>query len=122
MFLEPEGNVAVTFSDLPREIGLAYAKKMPGHSAVSFGGKLSTKSHYNIPITYVFCKNDLVVPPKHQQKMIDDIKKVTHSTVDVIELESGHGPHISQPDNVVKAIRESRWGCLNAWRDMSWAS
>ena len=91
MFLEPEGNVSVTFSDVPREVGIAYAKKMPGHSAVSFGGKLTSKSHYNIPITYVLCTEDQVIPPKHQQKMIDDVKQVTQSTVDIIELKSGHG-------------------------------
>ena len=110
MYLVPEGNASVTFNDLPYEEGLAWAKKMPGHATISFAGKLTSTSHYDIPITYVLCTNDQVIPPSHQQKMIDDMKQVSRSTVEVVELDSGHVPHMVHPDESVNIVMKAAGG------------
>ena len=70
----------------------------------AFGGRMTSTSHYDIPVTYLKCTADLVVVPEHQQKMIDDFKAVTRSTVDVVEVNSGHCPMITHVERTVDVI------------------
>lgn len=77
---------------------------MPGHAAASFREPMTSTSHYDVPVTYVKCTDDKIVFPAHQQKMIDDFKLVSHSTVNVIELNSGHCPMVECVKETTEAI------------------
>ena len=110
MYLEPQGAARDTFNDWPLDKAEALARKMPGHAATSFVGTLTSTSHYDIPITYVLCTMDKIIPPSRQRQMIDDVKQVSRSTVDVVELESGHCPHVTHPDEAVKVVIEAAGG------------
>jgi hypothetical protein len=56
MVMDPAGCAPVVFSDLPHEEGLTWASKMPTHSAISFGQKLTYAAYKEIPTSYLFCK------------------------------------------------------------------
>ena len=107
MTLEPKGSARVTFNDLPLEVGEELAAKMPGHSTPSFMGKLTSTSHYDIPITFVLCTKDEVIPPAHQRKMIDDAERDSGRKINVVELDSGHAPPVSRPDDIVQILRKA---------------
>lgn len=77
---------------------------MPGHAAPSFRGKLASTSHYDVPVTYLKCTDDKIIYPAHQQKMIDDFKLISRSTVNVIEIASGHCPMVEHVKETSKVI------------------
>src|SRR3954463_12033253 len=107
MTFEPTDGSKVFFNDLPESEALYWAKTMTGHSALSFGGKLSYPAYKYIPVTYLYCENDQGILPAEQQKMIDHAKSVTESTVEVVSVPSGHMPMIKMPDEVVKVLRKA---------------
>ena len=77
---------------------------MPGHAMGSFHEKLTSTSHHDVPVTYLQCTDDQVVKPAHQQKMIDDFKVVSHSSVKVVEIACGHCPmvvHVEKTSELV---------------------
>ncbi len=92
------------FSDLLKEVGEAWARKMPGHAMASFREKMTSTSHYDVPVTYVKCTEDKVVMPEHQQKMIEDFKRVSCREVNVVEIKSGHCPMVSCVEETAEAI------------------
>jgi predicted esterase len=102
--MDPVGCAAFTFADLPKEEGESWARKMPGHAMGSFAEKMTSTSHYDIPVTYVKCTEDKVIPPAHQQKMIDDFKAISRSSVDVVEMTSGHCPMVVHVDKTAEII------------------
>ena len=111
MQMEPVSAAAGAFAELPKEIGERWARKMPGHALGSFGEKMTSTSHYDVPVTYIKCTEDKIVQPPHQQKMIDDFKSVSRSSVDVVEIACGHCPMVVQSDTtaeiIVKAARRA---------------
>lgn len=74
---------------------------MPGHAIGSFLEKMTSTSHYDVPVTYIKCTNDKIVLPAHQQKMIDDFKLVSRSSFNVVDIASGHVP-MMVPEHVQK--------------------
>ncbi|KAK5064313.1 hypothetical protein LTR84_000146 [Exophiala bonariae] len=104
LHLDPVGSAAVIFSGLPKPVGESLTRKMPGHAAGSFREPMTSTSHYDIPVTYIKCTDDRIVLPDHQQKMIDDFKLVSHSTVKVIEVDCGHCPMVERPKETTQAI------------------
>lgn len=77
---------------------------MPGHAMGSFDEKMTSTSHYDVPVTYLKCLNDNVIMPAHQQKMIDDFKTVSRSSINVIEIESGNCPMVVHIDKTADVI------------------
>lgn len=102
--MEPAGAAELMFLKLSKKAGEAWARKQPGHAMGSFAEKMTSTSHYDVPTTYVKCTADKVVQPAHQQKMIDDFKSVTRSSVDVVEIASGHCPMIEEVERTVEII------------------
>src|SRR5208282_5415418 len=107
MTLEPRGNAAATFSDLSEAEGLKWAALMPGHAIGSFVAKMSYGGYKYVPVTYLLCEGDKILPPDFQKSMIEYARTVTESTVDVVSCTAGHGAMISQPDKVVETIRKA---------------
>ena len=108
-YLDPDPVKAapVILSDLPQEVGEAWARKMPGHAMGSFREKMTSISHHAVPVTYVKCTEDRVVVPAHQQKMIDDFGKASKSEVHVVEVRSGHCPMVSCVERTVDVIMDA---------------
>jgi pimeloyl-ACP methyl ester carboxylesterase len=105
--LDPAGAAAAIFEELPKEQGEAWARKLPGQTMGAFTEKLTSTSHYDVPITYVKCTRDSVVAPAHQQRMINDVKDVSRSSVDVIELACGHCPMVVDVERTVNIIQRA---------------
>lgn len=105
--MEPVGAAAVILDELPKDQGEALTRKMPGQSIPAFEERLTNTSHYDVPITYLKCKNDKVVLPAHQQKMIDDFKAVSRSSVDVVEIASGHCPMVVHVERTAEIIQKA---------------
>ena len=65
---------------------------------------MTSTSHYDVPVIYIKCTDDQVVAPAHQQKMIDDFKSVSRSSVKVVEMASGHCPMVERVEETAEVI------------------
>ena len=63
--------------------------------------KLTEGKFGSIPKAYIRLKNDKVVPPELQNKMIE-----LHGISEVYELETGHAPFCADPQGFVATIKE----------------
>lgn len=68
---------------------------------------MTSTSHYDVPVTYVKCTADEVVMPEHQQKMINDFRKVSRREVEVVEVKSGHCPMVGCVERTAEVIMEA---------------
>lgn len=102
MSMDPEGCAGINFSDLPHEQGIEAAKKLSMHSVSSFANELTHAGYWDVPVAYIKCTYDNVVPPEGQQGMIDFVSKDGAHPVKVYELECGHCPNASQPEALGK--------------------
>ena len=103
-----EESAKLTFSDLPYEEAKEWVRRMPYHSAPSFEGKLTYPGYNSIPVSFVFCDEDVILPPDFQSSVIENIERESGEKVDVHDLNTGHCPNASAPEGlaavVVKAI------------------
>jgi pimeloyl-ACP methyl ester carboxylesterase len=106
MTLEPQGNAKVTFSDLPMDEALAWAAKMPHHSAITFGDELNYPTYKDIPSSYLFTMGDKVIPPELQRSMVDAANELRGSPITEYDIPSGHVPFINVPGAVVDVVRK----------------
>jgi pimeloyl-ACP methyl ester carboxylesterase len=58
-----------------------------------------------IPVTYIRTKTDSLIPPPYQDSMVETMRK-EGAQVQVFELETGHVPHESAPDEVVDIVNK----------------
>ncbi|KAF4951700.1 hypothetical protein FSARC_12851 [Fusarium sarcochroum] len=105
MSITPEGHAPTTFSDLPAEEGLRLAKEMSDHSTTSFREPLTYAGYSDVEVHYIVCEQDQIIPPQFQRGMIEAVETLTGKGVKVHNLESGHMPPISQPDNLSKIVK-----------------
>ena len=70
----------------------------------SFREKMTSTSHYDVPVTYLKCIDDNTIQPAHQQKMIDDFRSVSRSSVNVVEIASGHCPMVVHVEKTAEVI------------------
>ncbi|KAJ9607742.1 hypothetical protein H2200_007820 [Cladophialophora chaetospira] len=107
-----EESAKLTFSDMPLEEGMEWVKKMPYHSAPSFEGQLTYPGYNNIPVSFIFCDKDVILPPEFQTSVIESIEKESGKKVDVHHLNIGHCPNVSAPTElaavVAKAVASGR--------------
>lgn len=94
----------MTFSDLPPEEGEAWIKKFVCQSGVCFTDELTHAGYKDIPVSYLVCEDDLVIPLRNQKIGIEKIEKASGRKVDVTSIKSGHVPPASQPQKVVDWI------------------
>lgn len=99
--------VAQCFNLVPYEVGLKWAKRFGRHSAVSFGGKLSYQGYKDVPVSYMFCEQELCVTPAMQQAGIDSIERASGREVDVYKYPLDHIPYFSGVDSVVDAVNRA---------------
>jgi pimeloyl-ACP methyl ester carboxylesterase len=101
MVQDPPVSAPIVFSDIPREEGEAAVKHFARHSAISFTGELTYAGYKDVPVSYLFCEEDLTLPAKTQRAGIDLIEEVSGRKVDVTCIKTGHCPTISAPKLVV---------------------
>jgi hypothetical protein len=100
------GCVPVVFSDLSHEEGLAWASKMPNHSAISFGQKLTYAAYKDIPASYLFCEADKCVTPEVQNRIIAAMEsEMGGKTVDRHSVKADHAINVTQPKAMALVIR-----------------
>ncbi len=103
-----EESAKLTFSDLPYEEAKEWVRRMPYHSALSFEGKLQYPGYNKIPVSFICCDNDVILPPEFQRSVIEGLEREIGKKVDVHHLNTGHCPNASAPRElatiVVKAI------------------
>ncbi|KAI0534350.1 Alpha/beta hydrolase fold-1 [Xylaria digitata] len=100
-FTDAELSASICFSDLSREEGLHWHGQFALHSAVSFTNTLTYAGYKDVPVSYLLCEDDLVVPAEVQRREIDMIETETGSKVDVTSIKAGHCPNVSVPEKVV---------------------
>jgi hypothetical protein len=102
-----EDAAKITFSDLPLEKGIELAKEMPWHSTISFANELTYPGYKYVPSSWVFCEEDLVLPPIFQQQCIDLIEKESGKRIHVERLNAAHCPEHSKPTEEAEAIHRA---------------
>ena len=93
-----------TFSDLPPDEAEKWAHIFRKHSAPSFGSNLEYPAYQYIPSWYILAENDKIVEPELQQKMVDKARENNNTPIELVKLQSGHAPIVSQAAKVVEVI------------------
>jgi pimeloyl-ACP methyl ester carboxylesterase len=91
-------------SDLPQQQAEAVIAGLARHSSVSFGGALTHPGYKDVPVSYLVCEDDQAVPVKTQREEIAMMDEESGRKVDVSYINTGHCPHISAPEKVVKWV------------------
>lgn len=89
---------------LPKEEGEAWAGMMTAHSAVSFGDPLTYAGYKDVPVSYLVCEEDSVIPAGSQNRMINLVEQEGGRKVDVTRIPAGHAPNITATEAVVDWI------------------
>ncbi|TAQ83064.1 hypothetical protein B7494_g8612 [Chlorociboria aeruginascens] len=95
---------SIVFSDLPPDVGLAWARKFTYHSAATFGGELTYAGYKDVPVSYLVCENDRCILEKTQRAGIALVESVSGRGVDVTSIEAGHCPNESMPKKAVEWV------------------
>ncbi|KAK8063916.1 Alpha/beta hydrolase fold-1 [Apiospora saccharicola] len=104
LFTDLERIAAVSFSHCPPEEGKHWAGTLVKHSGASFMSPLTYAGWKDVPVSYLFCEADRVIPPFVQQGEIDMIERETGKKVDVTRIDSDHVPLVSHPDLMIDWI------------------
>ena len=109
----PEISAKVNYSDVPLEKGLEMVKHFTYHSGPSFAGETQYEGYRDVDnVAFIFCTKDATLLPDFQKRCIQNINdgREGKSQCKVYELESGHIPTYSQPENtsnlIAKAIED----------------
>ncbi|KAI0521242.1 Alpha/beta hydrolase fold-1 [Xylaria bambusicola] len=101
-FTDIERSAATCFSDVPtKEEQMRYQMQFTLHSGVSFANPLTHAGYKDVPVSYLVCEDDLVIPADWQRKEIEMLKAETGNKVDVTSIKAGHCPTIMHLDKVV---------------------
>lgn len=106
MTLAPEGTAQDTFSDIPPEDGLRYAKMFPDHATPAFQEKLTYPGYNDVDVSFIVCTEDKVIPVEAQRAFIEWIKMSSGKDVKVRELKAGHAPTIGHTDAVADIVKD----------------
>lgn len=98
--LQEMADMVFTHVKTPEE-RLEWEKKMVQHSGPSFANELTHAGYADVPVSYLFCEEDICVRPEIQQAGIDRIEKASGKKVDVTSIKGDHAPMITQEEVVV---------------------
>ncbi|KAF7174214.1 hypothetical protein CNMCM6106_008331 [Aspergillus hiratsukae] len=94
------------FTGLPESERGYWAQKFTSHSVNCWFGKLTYAGYKDIPVSYLICEEDAILPVDIQQRYVDTLKEQTGKEVDVHRLKADHFPSISQPKLLVDIIQK----------------
>lgn len=100
----PEKAAPRVFSDVPIEKGKKYAERMSLQSSRGNTDKTVHAAYRYIPVSYIICTKDEVLPPDFQQERVDFLRKEASGKVDVLYLDVGHCPNVTAPDQTARVI------------------
>jgi hypothetical protein len=89
---------------MPFDEALKWAEKAGEHSTMSFVGPLTHAGYADVPVTYVFCEEDVCVTTEVQRKIIEGIEDEIGRKIDVRNLKAGHAPFVSKPEETVELL------------------
>jgi pimeloyl-ACP methyl ester carboxylesterase len=105
MSMKPIPSAHTLFTNLPQDQGLHWVAEMPGHSCISFDNPATYEAFRDIPMTYMICEEDLIIPAEVQREMVEMVERETGRKVDVYSYPVGHVPNITAWKDVVTTIR-----------------
>jgi hypothetical protein len=105
MSMKPIPSAHSLFTNLPQDQGLHWVAEMPGHSRISFDNPATYEAFRDIPMTYMICEEDLIIPAAIQREMVEMVERETGRKVDVYSYPVGHVPNITAWKDVVTTIR-----------------
>ncbi|KAK6953046.1 hypothetical protein Daesc_005344 [Daldinia eschscholtzii] len=79
-------------------------KRFQTHSSASFATELTHAGYKDVPVSYLLCGEDAILPPKFQRDWIELIEKESGNKVDVTSLPVGHCPSYTKPQEVIDWI------------------
>jgi len=100
----PAATAAIILQHLPLEEGEAWIKRFPKHSAVSFAGELTYAGYKDVPVSYLYCEEDLCIPPEIQRAEIEMMEKESGNKVNVTSIKSDHCPNITATQEIIDWI------------------
>ncbi|KAI3391176.1 hypothetical protein diail_7797 [Diaporthe ilicicola] len=106
MSIEPIANAPLTFSDLPKNEALDWAKLMLEHSTASFKENLGYAGYNDVEVHYIVCEDDMIVPAEFQHAMVETAESSSGCSAVIHSIKSGHVPILSQPDSVVEILKQ----------------
>jgi len=95
---DPAATASLCFNNLTLEDGISYVAKFGKHHGACFGDVLTHAGYKDVPVSWFFAEEDLVVVPKVQQTAIDVIEGSWVGTerdgmkVDVTKVACDHFP------------------------------
>jgi pimeloyl-ACP methyl ester carboxylesterase len=93
-------------NDMAYEDAYEHAVGLAHHSSASFLEKVTQIAYADVPVSYIFCEDDLVVSPQLQEGFIKKIEEKKGEKVHVVKLKSGHCPNWSRPEELAKVVAE----------------
>ena len=104
MMDDPAGTAKIVVQDAPPEQGEEIVRGFAKHSATSFGNEMTKAGYEDIPASWLFCENDLCIPPDVQRTGIEVIEKASEKKVDVTNVKCGHMPNVTAEKETVEWI------------------
>ncbi len=98
-------SAALSFSDLPREAAIAHIGSFAKHSAASLATPLTYAGYRDVPVSYLVCEEDRLIPARAQRAGIGMVERESGNGVEVASLAgAGHVPMASRPQEVIDWI------------------
>ncbi|CAJ2500127.1 Uu.00g029800.m01.CDS01 [Anthostomella pinea] len=103
-YVEFSKEASKSFSDLPAEEGERMVRRFTRQSAAAFGSPLTHAGYNDVPVSYLICENDRVIPAESQRTGIKRIEEASGKKVDITCIDAGHVPISSSPQLVINWI------------------
>lgn len=98
-----------SFSDLPREEALPFARMAQDMSAVSQVDPLTWAGYADIPSTYIVATRDQALSVDRQRACVEVLRECAPEGAapppEVLEIESGHAPNASRPEELARMLK-----------------
>lgn len=104
MQTDPEAIAKLVAQKLPSDEGEELIRGFAKHSGVSFGSELTHEGYKDIPVSYLFCEDDLCVLPAVQSSCIAMIQQVSGRKVNVTSIKADHVPNLSMERETIDWI------------------
>lgn len=101
---DPASTARICLNNISAEAGTAIVKQFPRHSFPSFNDQVTYAGYKDIPVSYLFCEEDICIPTFVQQAGIDEIERVSGRKVGVTRIQADHCPNWTAKQWVVDWI------------------
>lgn len=76
-------------------------------SSRSFTDKVLHDAYRYIPVTYIICTRDEILPPDFQRERIEFHREAKGGDIDTFELDVGHCPNVTAPEKTADMVRRA---------------